>query len=122
MKIVSSDFIKMSNRLTGSTPVARSNVYMKYPGVITYVGSPAFVAGITTTQVKVYGNATKFFYLSDTVIIKSLPLSSVGAVEQTPTFDGTNTSLHLSGLSILSDSIGGYVLRNIDFKFTVGST
>ena len=122
MKVVSDEFIEQLKKEAGSTPVVRPFVYKKYPGIIRTIGGTSVVAGTTCTSVNVYGNASRFFTANDNVIIKTLPLSGIGVIMNTPVFDGTTTELCISNLAITDDNIGGFVLRDINFKFNVGST
>jgi len=123
MKQVSKLFINEAKKEVGAQPVFRTSLYAKYAGPITSIaGISLTAAGTTVSQCYVYGNAARFFQMGDKVIVKSMPLSQLSEICSAPSFNGTYTYLELNGLELTDDNIGGYILRDIDYQFTVGLT
>ena len=123
MKVVSKSFINESRKEVGARPITRVSLYAKYPGPIRSIASSCYYLGsVVARTVSVYGNAARFFQSGDSIIIKSTPLTGVGSVLTSPTFDGTDTTMAISNIYLNQSNIGGHILRDVDFKFSVGST
>jgi len=110
MKPITKEFVQLQNQEAGTQPTARVNIYSKYPGKI------RSASGSTCT---VYGNASRFFFTGDKIIIKTALLDTEGTITNSPTFDGTVTTVVLSGVTFIADNVGGFLLRDIDFKYTI---
>ena len=123
MKSVSTSFISKLNNASVASPIVRVKAYAKYPGPIRSVATSSYsLAGVSALTISVYGNAARFFHKGDSVIVKSTPLTNIADIITTPTFNGTNTLFSISDIGLSSSNVGGHVLRDLDYKFTVGST
>ena len=123
MKTLSKNFINKLRDEATARPVTQVKLYTKYPGVIRSVVAECYVVnGVVAQTISVYGNAARFFQINDNIIVKSAPLTGIGVVVTTPVFGGTETEFCISTLYLDQSNVGGYVLRDMDFKFTVGAT
>lgn len=123
MKSVSRDFVTEFYKEVGAHPVVRPKLYAKYPGMVRYIAGGTYIlGGLVTQTISVYGNATRFFANGDYILIKSLPLTDIGTIASQPAFDGTDTSFGITGITLTQENLSGFVLRDLDFKFIVGSS
>jgi len=123
VKSVSDTFIQKLKAESVSQPIMRIKAYAKYPGPIrSIVGACYTLGGVVARTISVYGNAARFFQQDDSILIKTTPLVNIGTILNTPAFDGTDTYFSISTIYLDQTNVGGHVLRDLDFKFTVGTT
>lgn len=123
MKNISKNFIDKLRDIATSRPVTRVKLYTKYPGPIRSIAGTCFTLnGVVARTVSVYGNAVRFFQQNDNIIIRTTPLTNIGTILNTPTFDGTDTWFSINTIYLDQTNLGGHVLRDMDSKFTVGAT
>lgn len=123
MKTVSKNFIEKLRDEAATHPISRVKLYTMYPGVIRSIAAACHtINGVAARTISVYGNATRFFQVDDRIIVKSAPLTGIGIVVTTPVFGGTETDFSISTLYLDQSNVGGYVLRDMDYRFTVGAT